>query len=265
MRIEKTFEPEKFRAALTHFWDSALSIERTPEGFAVAMPQTDADGWQILLEIREILPGKVRVTDSGRTLGSLTSAGQNIEAAAVKGHIESILQASRMECDGLEIYRWLPFPIDAMDIHVFAEALSQLSLLRVLHEPTVRRQDVADRTLQAVFVDRKISARAGAVLSGRTEKAVRVDYLVETNRPVAFEILRRRGRLLPVMEQWGYRWQDLRKENDTLMPVMLYDPALQDVDEASRAIGEEVCSLFCSYDETARIHAVLAEAQRDSP
>ena len=50
------------------------------------------------------------------------------------------------------------------------------------------------------------------------------------------------------------------QENPALMPVMLYDPGAQEIDETSRAIGENVCSLFCAYNETERIHAVLEEA-----
>lgn len=264
MSAEKTLNPETLRAALANFWSSALTIETTRDGLVLAMPQTDADGWQLTLEISESTPGQARITDAGRTLGGLMALGQNIETSSVSGHIESILRQSQMDREGLEIFRWMPLPLDPVGLHVFAEALSAVSHLRVLHEPTIRGQDVADRTLRTVFSDREITARAGATLSGRTEKAVRVDYLVESQRPVAFQILRRRGRLLSVMEQWGYRWQDIRKENASLMPVMLYDPAIQEIDEASRAIGEEVCSLFCAYDQTDRIHAVLEEAASES-
>ena len=48
----------------------------------------------------------------------------------------------------------------------------------------------------------------------------------------------------------------------SLMPVMLFDPDSQEIDPESRAIGEEVCSLFCAYDQTDRIHGVLEEAGR---
>jgi hypothetical protein len=62
------------------------------------------------------------------------------------------------------------------------------------------------------------------------------------------------------MEQWGYRWNDLRKVTPELMPVMLFDPSVQEIDQETRAIGEDVCELFCAYDETERIHEVLARA-----
>ncbi len=225
------------------------------------MPQTGADGWQLVLEITEPTPGKARVSDAGRTLGGLAAEGQNIESESVRAHLAAILRESHLEQDGIELFRWLPLPLDPVEIHVFAEALAAVTHLRLLHEPTLRSQDVADLTLRRVFADRQIQALQGATLPGRTEK-VRVDYLVQAVRPVAFEILRRKGRLLSVMEQWGYRWMDIKKVAPSLMPVMLYDPASQEIDSESRAIGEEVCSLFCAYDQTDRIHGVLEEARR---
>ncbi len=251
---------DHLRAALSRFWQEALTVETTRQGLALALPQTGADGWQLVVDIIAGPPGTLRLSDGGRTLGGLMALGQKIDADNLSGHIATILRQSQVERDGLELFRWLRLPLDPVEIHVFAEALVGVSHLWVLHEPTVRTPDVADRTLRRVFADRQLVARAGAMLDGKTEKRVRVDYLVEIKRPVAFEILRRRGRLLPVMEQWGYRWSDLRKTSPQLMPVMLYDPATQEVDEASRAIGEDVCSLFCAYDQTERIHAVLATA-----
>lgn len=258
--VENFLQPDQLRAALTGFWSGALAIEPIRNGLAVALPQTTADGWQILLEITPATPGTLRMSDNGRILSGLIAGGQNIEADNVAEHIARILRQSHVERDGLELFRVLPLPLDAVEVHVFAEGLSSVSHLWVLHEAAVRTQDVADRTLRRVFSDRKIEARAGAMLDGKTEKRVRVDYLVEARRPVAFEILRRRRNLLPAMEQWGYRWQDLCKTTPQLMPVMLFDPDAQEIDAASRAIGEDVCSLFCAYNETDRIHAVLAEA-----
>ncbi len=258
--VETKLDPDKIRAALSGFWNNALAIEAVRGGWALAMPQTDAEGWQVVVEITGGAPGKVRVSDAGRTLGGLEMLGQRTDSEVVDGYIESILRQSHMEREGSELFRWLPLPLDPVEVHIFAEALSAVSQLRVLHEPSLRIQDLADMTLQQVFADRHIEALKGISLPGKTEKRVRVDYVVESTRQVAFQILRRRGRLLPVMEQWGYRWQDLQKVNSSLMPVMLYNPAVQEIDEASRAIGEEVCSLFCAYDETDRIHGVLEAA-----
>ncbi|OAM90732.1 hypothetical protein AW736_06405 [Termitidicoccus mucosus] len=248
------------RSALAGFWNDALKIEPTPHGFAIALPQTGADGWQLVAELTQVTPGHAELSDAGKTLGGLAAQGQNIEADTIREHVDTILKQSGAERRGLELVRVLSLPIDPADVHVFAEALSAISHLWVLHEPTVRTQNIADITLRRVFSDRKLEAKAGVTLDGKTEKGVRVDYLVQPRRTVAFEILRRRRNLLPVMEQWGYRWQDLRKTRADLMPVMLYDPAMQEVDNASRTIGEEVCTLFCAYNETDRIHEVLDEA-----
>ena len=257
----KTINPDQLREALAGFWNDALKIEPAPHGgFAIALPQTGADGWQIIVELSQVTLGHAELTDAGKTLGGLAAQGQNIEAEAIKGHIDTLIKQAGGERRGLELVRVLALPLNPVDVHVFAEALGAISHLWVLHEPAVRTQNVADMTLRRMFSDRKLEAKIGAALNGKIEKGVRVDYLVQPRRTVAFEILRRRRVQKPVMEQWGYRWQDLLKTNADLMPVMLYDPAIQEVDDDSRAIGEEVCALFCAYTETDRIDKVLADA-----
>ncbi len=38
---------------------------------------------------------------------------------------------------------------------------------------------------------------------------------------------------------------------------MIFDPHHQEIDSESRSIGEDVCELFCSYEETDLIHEFL--------
>lgn len=66
-----------------------------------------------------------------------------------------------------------------------------------------------------------------------------------------------------VAELWkiDLDWESQLLATSSLTPVMLFDPATQIIDEPTRAIGEEVCSLFCAHDDTDRIHEVLAQAQ----
>lgn len=257
-----TLDPDQLQRDLRQFWSDALTIERSRDGLALAMPQTGADGWQLVVEVEATTPKAIKLTDRGRTLGNLASKGQNIEADATAARIDEIVKESQLEREGWELIRHLPLPLDAVEIHVFTEALVAISHLQVLHSPTPKTMDIADKTLRRIFSERNLEPRTNAILSGKAEKNVRVDYLVESQQTVAFKILHNRRRLLPTMEQWGFRWLDLRKANLKLRPVMLYDPNRQEVDETSQAIGEEVCSYFGPYDQTDSIHEVLEQAGR---
>ena len=117
-------KPDQLREALAGFWAGALGIEPIRGGVAVAMPQTGADGWQLVLEITTPTPGMARLSDAGRTLGGLAAHGQNIESDAMEDHVRSILRQSRLEKEGPELFRWLPLPLDPLEVHVFAEALA---------------------------------------------------------------------------------------------------------------------------------------------
>jgi hypothetical protein len=56
-------------------------------------------------------------------------------------------------------------------------------------------------------------------------------------------------RVKDYMERWAWRWTDLKKQNHELLSAMVYNPDLQDWDNTSLKIGQEVCDLFCPcYD-----------------
>ena len=258
--LNKNLQPSVLHEALSGFWSSALTIEQEEGRIHLALPQTDADGWQQVIEITEPTPGVARISDAGHTLGQLANAGQNIDSGNTSRHINAIARNHHLTREGFELVRIVSLPINPVDIHVFAEGLSAVSHLWVLHEPNVKTQDIADQTIQRVFRDHHVEPRRGASLVGSIEKTVKVDYLVEARKRVAFEIIRRRNNLYPLMEQWGFRWMDLKQADSQLLPVMLYDPATVDVDEDSRAIGVGVCRLFSPYDDTDKIHEVLEEA-----
>lgn len=258
--LNKNLQPSALHEALSGFWSSSLTIEQEEGRVHLALPQTDAEGWQQVIEITEPTPGVARISDAGRVLSQLANAGQNIDSGSTSRHIAEISRNHHMTREGLELVRLVSLPLNPVDVHVFAEGLSAISHLWVLHEANVRTLDLADQTIQRVFKDHHIEPRKGASLTGSIEKSVRVDYLVESRNRVAVEIIRRKNNLYPLMEQWGFRWMDLKKADDRLLPVMLYDPASVDIDEDSRAIGEGVCRLFSPYDETGRIHQVLEEA-----
>jgi hypothetical protein len=94
------------------------------------------------------------------------------------------------------------------------------------------------------------------------EKRIIVDYFASPRRLLAVQVLGRRGTVTSYMEQWGFRWRDLHDAHPRLLRVMLYDPAVQDVDSTATAIGESVCDYFGPYHETNRLHEVIDLAAR---
>jgi len=253
-------KPDSIRRALEAFWGESLEIAETRTGLALAVPLCFPDGWQVLFDIQPMTPKAVRVTDRGRTLQWLAGAGQNIEADHLAALLNDRLNVFQIRRNGWELYRELALPIAGVDLHLFGEALVSISHLNYLHEPAAKSPNVARETVEKIFHERRIEPIARHALDGKLEKAIRVDYYVAARRPVAMEILGRRGNITGYMEQWGFRWRDLRDAHPKLMPVMVYDPAVQEVDGLAQTIGEAECELFCTYTETERIHAVLSKA-----
>ncbi len=236
-----------------------LDISVIRDGFAFSLPSALPDGWQVAFEMETHLPAGVKLTDRGKILGHLHGAGQSFEKGQTRERLEGILRDWGLERDGFELFRWVEGMPDGETIHCFGEALVDVSHLGLLHDAKTEPPDKADERMRIIFRDHGVTAEKGAFLDGLARPHIRVDYLVSAPRPKAFQLLHRQGRVLDTMEVWGWRWTDIRHKNPDLQPAMIYDPYLQDIDDASRAIGEGVCDLFCSYEETDRIHAFLED------
>jgi uncharacterized protein YjhX (UPF0386 family) len=254
--------PEVIRRVLEEFWAETLEVAATPAGLSLAIPLCYPDGWQILLDLRPLTPGVVRLSDSGRTLHGLAGGGQNIEAARIKELLIERAEAFHIQRDGWELYRDARLPLAGMDIHLFAEGLADISRLCNLYEATPKTRNVVRETVERVFQERAIPVQQGIRLDGKLEKHIQVDYFARMNRPIAMEVISRRDNITPFMEQWGFRWRDLCDLTPNLLPAMIFDPAVSELDETALSIGNSVCELFCAYDETNRINAFLESAGR---
>lgn len=260
--VETTLQPELLRATLHDFWQGALEIATTPTGLECAVPQSYPDGWQIVLKLDAFLPGVVRLSDGGMTLWQLAQSGQNLEAEMTALRLREILDAFKVQRDGWELFRPVRWPVPGEEIHLFTEALVSIAHLTYLHEPTPKVLPVARQTVEKVFRERGVQFRMNHRLEGRVEKRIEVDYFATPKRSIAVQVLGRRGAVTSYMEQWGFRWRDLHDAHPQLLRVMLYDPAVQDVDSTASAIGESVCDYFGPYHETNRLHDMIDRATK---
>ncbi len=250
------------RESLTTLWDRLLSIESHRDGYIFTMPASFPDGWQMVLEISQKTPKGFRLSDQGRTLGWLAGQGQNVDTPALQAHIARISGECGLVINGDELYRWLEVPMDATEIQVFTEGLLSISQLHLLHDPRVTEENVAESVVQRVFHDAGMAAERNRRLNITKERTIKVDFYMPVATPIAVQLLRAKNDLSSKMEQWGFRWDELKKNYQGLKPIMLYDRNTQMIDSYSRHIGEEKCELFCGFDETDRIHEVLLKANK---
>jgi hypothetical protein len=255
--VETSLQPNLLRDALLDFWQGSLEIAATPAGLEFAVPHSYPDGWQIVLQLSLPTPGTAKLSDGGKTLWQLSQSGQNLEAEATAQRLREICEAFHLERDGWELFRYLPWPTPGAEIHLFTEALVSISHLAYLHDPAPKAPNVARQTVEKIFREREVEFRTNVRLEGRVEKRIEVDYLATPRRALAVQVLGRRGIVTSYMEQWGFRWRDLHEANPGLLRVMLYDPAIQDVDSTASAIGQSVCDYFGPYHETQRVHDLI--------
>lgn len=260
MNVEITLHPDILRENLHAFWRESLEIAPTPSGLEIAVPQSYPDGWQIVLRLELVTPTTVRLSDNGKTLWQLAQNGQNVDAEITALRLRDILDAHQVQRDGWDLFRFITWPAAGAEIHLFTEALVSIAHLAYLHEPAARAPNVARETVEKVFREREIAFQTNHRLEGRVEKRIVVDYFASPYRPLAVEVLGRRGSVTAYMEQWGFRWRDLHDAHPRLLKVMLYDPAVQEVDSTATAIGESVCDYFGPYHQTNRLHDIMDAA-----
>jgi len=249
--------PDSLRSLLAAFWSDTLEIAAHRRGLTLAVPLCYPDGWQVILELSRPVPGVLRLSDHGRTLQWLEGRGQNLDKKSVQNHLRERCTTFGMRQDGIALVKELPLPLDPASLQLFAEALVGIAYLYYLHKPAERAAEVPVETIERVFAERHLSPRRNHPLDGKIETGIRVDYYLPQQHPVALQILAQRGNVRQVMEQWGFRWTDLRNAHPKLRPAMVYDPDNQRIDPQTLRIGESVCDLFCPYHETAAIHEFL--------
>jgi hypothetical protein len=245
------------RALLNSYWEEALEIETTAKGLLFTMPASYPDGWQVVLELSQVTPKGFRLSDRGKTLSWLTGQGQNIATDVMRHHLERLCAEHSLTEEHGVLCRWLELPLDASDIHVFAEGLVAVSRLDILKDHRMAEEDVANTVVNRILSDAGLEAKRMHKLHITKDRAVAVDYFIKQRRPSAIQILRAKFDISGSMEKWGFRWHELKSNYSGLAPIMLYDRDSQLIDPYSRHIGETECELFCGYDETYRIHETL--------
>jgi hypothetical protein len=245
--------------ALARFWADTLKIEPTRDGVSIALPLLYPDGLQVVANLRPFAEKTALLTDRGEVLANLTNSGFNLESEIVKKLITERLQVFDLQRDGLILEKQIRLPIDGLDIQLFGEALVSLAHLIYRHEPENAEESVADRTIQKLFLERGLTPKRNAILEGRVEKRIQVDYFLEGKRGFALEVVKRKHHLVPYMEQWGWRWSDLRTKRPHLIRTMVYDPDNQHWDDTALAIGRSVCEVFCPYFEQEKVQKAISE------
>ncbi len=254
--------PETCVQTMEAFWREQVDAAQTRDGLALTLPLMYPDGWQVTVFLTTRAPGWVRLSDHGKTLGALLEAGMNLEAkqSNTVALLEERVKTFELQSDGAVLRKDVRLPLQGVDVQLFAEALVSIAHLIYRHEPTTAQENPAEKAVARVFAARGVTPRRNAELEGVLERRIRVDYLVEARRPLAVEVVSRRDNLLAYMEQWAFRWGDLRKRNGQLLAAMVYDPENQSWDDTALRIGSDVCDCFCRYDEAEPLNEALTLA-----
>lgn len=251
------------REALTSFWDGQLQIEPEGRGLAVAMPLMDSSGWQVVVHLVPFTPGQWILSDQGATLGMIDDAGKDPDGKGLREAVASQGRLYGFERDGLVLQRTVRFPFDPAEIQIFAEGLVALSHLCPKRKDTVGNhtsQRIEER-ISRYFYDRQWTPKRHHKLAGVVETAIEVDFYLEGVRPLALQPVGRPRHLRNYMEQWGWRWTDLKNAHPDLIKMMVFDPDSQHWDNDSMRIGEEVCDIFVPvYESEEALNGLLAVA-----
>lgn len=258
--MDMTLTPSACAAMMEAFWHEQAQAAATRDGVALTLPLMYPDGWQVTVHLSQLIPGWVRLSDHGKTLGALIEAGLSLDANHNAALLAERVKTFELLNDGALLSKDVRWPLQGVDVQLFAEALVSIAHLIYRHEPASLLDNPADKAVCRVFETRKVKPRRNAEIKGHLLQSTRVDYLVEGRRPLAIQVVNRRDFLLDYMERWAFRWGDLRQHNNRLLAGMVYNPENQDWDATALRIGQEVCDVFCRYDEAEPLYRALDKA-----
>jgi hypothetical protein len=217
------------------------------------------DGWQVIVSIEQVSATRAIISDRGETLAKLNNSGVDLDFEITRRLFLEKLQVFGLINDGNDLKKEINVPLNGVDVQLFAEALVSIGHLVNRHEPAKLRSEHVYHQVRSLLRRTRLKFIEGssAFISGRTEKQIGVDFLIQENRSIACKSVERRGRMRDYMEQWGYRWLDAKKSDDLLVTAMFYDPENQQWDDGSIAIGRDVCDIFRPYHDIAAIEADL--------
>jgi hypothetical protein len=252
--------PAVCRESVQAFLREQVVAEATRRGVVMTLPLMYPDGFQVRVHLELITKSRVLITDRGQTLTKLSESGLNLEAKQTLALLEERKQMFELKQMGFELQKEISLPLQGIDVQLFAESLVSIAHLIYKYEPMASEESIADRTLKQIFKERGIEPTLNATIDGEIEKGIHVNFFLPAAHPLACKIVKRRGPMLGYMEQWGWRWMDVRKSNPRLLRGMVYDPDQQDWDDTTLNIGRSVCDLFCPYFETQSIHDAIDRA-----
>ena len=260
-----TLNCDRIKDSLGEFWQSVVDCAKKPNGgFAFTVPMNYPDGWQVSVEISPLTEKQVLLSDGGRTLARFFESGQNCGTSAKVTHalLKNRLELHGIQQDGLELCKSVSMPPTGEDLHVFAEALVGVAYLEYRHEPLAAHSGPVSHSVRKILRDRRVVAAEDIKISGVISSQIEIDFYIDAKTPIAIQPINRGGRIKDLMEQWGFRWNDLRSLHETLLPVMIYDADKPAIDAQSKEIGKKVCKLFCPYQEIYRLGELIDDVRK---
>ena len=181
----------------------------------------------------------------------MDDAGKNLNATATRETIEAQARFYGFERNGLILQKAVRFPFDPVEIQVFADGLVALTHLAPKRQVSVSKSAAyrMEERIGNYFYRHHWEPIRHHKLAGKVESEIVVDYYLERKRPLALQPIGRSHQLRPYMEQWAWRWTDLKSAHPDLLKAMVFDPDAQAWDPVSRRIGEMVCDIFVPYYE----------------
>jgi hypothetical protein len=212
----------------------------------LSLPIHTTGGHRIELAVNEISATKVLVSDLGKTLSELVSIGvdpfANQKRAERFEALEREFGVTRQESE-------LQMLVDARDLGAslirFATALKTISDMAYLHRVStgaVYRINLAIRTM---LEREKIPFSEGerAIVRGVLEPQIQLDFLGRAEeRPFGLAVIGGAG-TKRLAEVWGFRFEDMRKADQVIRRIAVYDDEEQRWSKASVRILEGTADL----------------------
>jgi hypothetical protein len=196
---------------------------------------------RVELVVTQITESYYAISDMAQTLGELKDAGYGI-GPNLKKRIEDIGKLAGIEFEGNHLVMKCSLDKLGESIHQFAETAKTIGDAYLTYR-TRKPKDVEDELItrvRRVFEENKYPIKEKEEVNGEIEKH-RVDFYVPPNgtRGLALAVLPNPIQL--VAEAWGFKTQDIKRENKNLAVSIVYDSSR--AKDVSKAILDKMADI----------------------
>jgi hypothetical protein len=229
------------------------------DNVVLSLPLHFSANTRVELAVTKITDTYFAITDMAQTLGELKDAGYAI-GGKLRKRVEELAKTAGAEFAGNHLVKKCSKAELGEAIHQFADVAKTIGdayLAYGVRKPPMEEEDELVARVRRIFAEEKYNYKEKQEISGRVEVHT-VDFYIAPNgtRGLALAVLPNPSQI--VAEAWGFKSQDIKKENKNVAISIVYDSSR--AKDVSKTILDTMADVSVASNAIESLGARLVQA-----